>query len=286
MYIDLQCHTLASDGKLSPAQLMRHAHQLGFSYIAKTDHDTLDLMKEFLAAGRKYKIKAIPGIEISARYKNKPIHILGLGIDSGHPAIKDYCRQAVDARRQRALNMAHKLEKQGWHILRSELDRKLIVRPHVAHSVIRHPKNKKRLLKEFGQLPDFSTFITAYMVKGQRAFVKKTFALKASEAIKVIQQAAGLSIIAHPGSTSQEFCYTEKYLAQAIHLGFDGLEVYSSAHSKKQTAYLKNIAKKYKLLISGGSDYHGYDTMRPLGICHNGQYIQEKDCAPLLKLLS
>jgi predicted metal-dependent phosphoesterase TrpH len=286
MHIDLQTHTLASDGRLTPSQLLAKAKKLGFSYIAKTDHDNIDLTVEFIAAGKKFGVHAIPGIEISSRYKNKSVHILGLGIDYKNKKIAAYSEKIALVRRQRAEIMTQRLKQLGWQIKKEAIRKRIITRPDIAYTVLTHPGNKKRLMAEFGCLPNYSTFIRKYMIKGKPAFVPKPFYLAAISSIKLIRNAGGLAIIAHPGSKSPEFNYTKRYFQNLIKLKFDGLEVYSSVHNQEQINYFKKLAHQHKLLISAGSDYHGYDEIHPLGICDNGKYVDEKTCRGLLKRLA
>ncbi len=287
MPIDLQTHTLASDGKLTPTELVKKAAQLGLLYIAKTDHDNLNLTAEFLAAGKKYNIHTIPGIELSSQFKGKSIHILGLGVDYKDKKIQAYSKKVAKLRKTRALKMVKKLNQAGWHIKRDEIKKKIIARPHVALSVINHPANKKRLIAEFKTLPTFSTFIRKYLVLGKPCYVDKPYRIPARQAIKLIKHAKGLAIISHPLSKSIQFNYTQKQFNDILKLNFDGLEVYSSEHTAQDIQRLKKIVKKYNLLASAGSDYHGHDEkVRPLGICHNGKYVDQKLCQPLLDKLS
>ncbi|NCP17183.1 hypothetical protein CO134_01685 [Candidatus Kuenenbacteria bacterium CG_4_9_14_3_um_filter_39_14] len=287
MYVDLHCHTTASDGKLTPTQLIQKAKRLDFSWLAKVDHDSAYLTDEFLLAGKKYKINAIAGIEISSRYKNKSIHVIGLGINHASQAIIAYAKSKTIARKIRGLKMVKKLEKNGWHIKKSELKRQLVARPHVALAVINHPKNKKRLLAEFGQMPNFSTFITAYIAPGKPGFVPKTFYISPAAAIKLIHSAGGLAIIGHPCSKTKEFSYSQAHLKELItKFKFDGLEVYSHDHNQAEIKYLKKLALKYNLLMSAGSDYHGYDKITPLGICNNGRYATQKMCQEIISRLT
>lgn len=287
MYIDFHCHTTASDGRLTPTQLIRKAKKLDFSYIAKCDHDNVDKTDEFLKAGKKYNINAIAGIEISSRYQNKSLHIIGLGIDHHNKHIKKYSANRIAARKKRGQKIIYKLRQNGWHIKQSELNRKLIARPHLALAVINHPKNKQRLIKEFGKIPDFSMFISAYIARGKPGFVPKTFYLKAAAAVKLIKKAGGLAIIGHPASKTKEFSYTKKHLESLLNnIQFDGIEVYSHDHNLNDIQYFKKIVQKYDLLASAGSDYHGYDNLYPLGICNNGKYVTEKMCQPLIKRLT
>lgn len=287
MYIDLHTHTLASDGSLTPTALVKKAKQLGFSFIAKTDHDNVNLMPEFLSAGKKFGVHAIPGMEISSHYLGKSLHIAALGIDYRHPKIIAYAQKCITARKARGLKMAAKLARAGWQLKKSELNHQLLTRPHVALAVINHPKNKKRLLQEFGAIPDFSTFIRKYLAKDCPCYVPKKYYIKPLPAIKMIHGASGLAIIAHPLCKTKEFSFSQAHLEKIIkQLPFDGLEVYSRENTKAETIYLKSLAGKHHLLVSAGSDYHGYDKEFPLGVKYRGQLIQESACQELADKLT
>ncbi|HOZ36840.1 MAG TPA: PHP domain-containing protein [bacterium] len=283
MYLDLHTHTLASDGRLTPTQLVKKAKKLGFSYLAKTDHDNVNLMEEFLTAGKKFGVHTISGMEISSRYLGKSLHIAALGIDYQNKKINWYAQKCITARKNRGLKMAAKLQANGWQIKKSELKRVLLARPHIALSMINHPKNKKRLLQEFGVIPDFSTFIRKYLAKGRPCFVPKKYYLKPLPAIKMIHGAGGLAIIAHPLCKTKEFSFSRAHLLKIIkNLPFDGLEVYGRENTHAETIYLKSLAQKYHLLISAGSDYHGYDQAYPMGIVYHGRLVEESDCQELI----
>ncbi|KKS42661.1 MAG: PHP domain protein [Candidatus Kuenenbacteria bacterium GW2011_GWA2_42_15] len=287
MYLDLHCHTIASDGCLTPTALIKKAKRLGLFYLAKTDHDNVDLMDEFLAAGKKYGLHAIPGMEISSRYLGKSLHIVALGVDYKSLKIKWYEEKCRAARKIRGLKMAAKLQKIGWQIKKSELNKTLLARPHIAFSVINHKQNKKRLLKEFGAIPNFSTFIKKYLAKGCPCFVPKKFYLQPLPSIKMIHSAGGLAIIGHPMSKTPEFSYGKEHLLKIIKkFPFDGVEAYGPENTPRETNYLLGLAKKYHLLISVGSDYHGYDQEFPLGVKYHGKLITASMCAELIKKLS
>jgi hypothetical protein len=286
MFLDLHTHTIASDGCLTPTALVKKAQRLGFSFIAKTDHDNVDRMSEFISAGQKYGLKAIPGMEISSRYQGKSLHIVALGIDHQNKKIKLYSEKCRQARHLRGLKMADKLAKIGWHIKKSELKKTLLARPHIAFSVINHHQNKLRLMKEFGVIPNFSTFIRKYLAKGCSCYAPKKFYLRPLPAISMIHNAHGLAIIGHPVCKTEEFSYNQKHLLRIIkNLPFDGIEVYGRENSDAETSYLESLAQKHHLLVSAGSDYHGYDQEYPLGPIYKGKLVTTLMCTDLVKKL-
>lgn len=285
-YIDLHTHTIASDGKYTPTELIRKAKQLGFSYIAKTDHDNVDLMDEFLAAGKKYKVHAIPGMEISSRFLGKALHITALGIDYHNKKILAYAQKCKDARRERGLKMVKLLARDGWNIKYNEVNRDVIVRPHVALAVINHPANKRRLLKEFGETPQFNNFIRAYIVPGKPAYVPKKYRIAPKAAIDMVHAAGGLAVIAHPSAKTQEFNYNKTHLNKIIKtFDFDGIEAYNHDATLEEIKHLLALTKKENLLVSAGSDYHGHDSSFPLGTCNGKKPVRANRCRELINKL-
>lgn len=286
MFLDFHTHTLASDGQLTPAELVKKAKKLGILYLAKTDHDTVDLMPAFMAAGKKYGVHTIPGMEISSRYTGRHLHLVALNIDYLHPAIKKYTAKVLAVRRNRALKMARNLAALGWHIKWSELKRQLIARPHIALAVIKHLSNRSRLIKEFGHLPNFSEFIKRYIIEGKPNYVKRDYYISPTAAIRMVHRAGGLIFVAHPASRGEEFCYPQTHLTKLAQLGFDGLEVYAREHTPADIKFLSALTNKYALLTTGGSDYHGdNDKTRPLGVCHHDRRLTVSHCQPLVDRL-
>ena len=106
-----------------------------------------------------------------------------------------------------------------------------------------------------------------------------------SSALKMIKDARGITILGHPKSKTPEFSYSHKHLLELLKLKFDGIEVYASTHTKKEVEQLKKLAKQKNLLISAGSDYHGYDKEIPIGICNTGKYVKIDKCKELLAKL-
>ena len=177
------------------------------------------------------------------------------------------------------------LSKIGWQIKKDELDVRIITRPHLARAVLSHPQNRKRLISEFGKIPNFSEFIGAYLAKNCVGYVEKSYYMPVRPAIRMIRKAGGLAILAHPKCKTEEFSYNQKHLLDLLKLKFDGIEVYASKTTQAEINGLKKLVKKYGLLASAGSDYHGYDKEYPLGICNAEKYTKAELCKDLLAKL-
>lgn len=250
MYADLHLHTTASDGLLTPAAVVKNAAQAGFSAIAITDHDTTSGLKEALTAGAKHQLEVIPGIELSTLDGDREIHILGYYVDSHHPGLQQMLTQMIEARQNRAAKMVEKLQRLGYVIelnrVREIAGSAFIGRPHIARALL-----EKGYISEPGE-----AFTETFIGRGGRAYVER-FKLSPAEAIKILIQAGAIPVLAHPGFLSKGEPVSEAEIAALVKAGLRGIEVYYSRHSAAQTEHYTAIAKRYNLLITGGSDCHG-----------------------------
>ena len=254
MYADLHLHSTASDGVLKPAELVGKAKKLGFSAIALTDHDTVSGIAEAEAAGEALGIEVIAGIELSAidnRVQGEvEVHILGYFIDPEHKKLLKVLKLINKSRTDRAVIMVKKLNEIGISIA---LDRVLTLaegeslgRPHIARTMV-----------EAGYISDVKeAFSKDYIGRGGRAYVER-YKISPHDAIKLIIEAGGVPVLAHPGYLSDRTALTEYNIIPYIESGLKGIEVFYSQHTLQQVSYYREIALKYGLLVTGGSDYHG-----------------------------
>ncbi|UCG52727.1 MAG: PHP domain-containing protein [Candidatus Latescibacterota bacterium] len=248
MRIDLHMHSTFSDGLITPAKLVDMAVEEGLAAISLTDHDCLDGVNEMLAAGRKKNIEILTGVELSSEFKGRDLHILGYGVDPNHPEFQDMLKRFRDTRHKRGLKIIEKLDKLGVSIDAEEVMAKSgkgsLGRPHIA-----------AVLAERGYVSTPVQAFDRYIAEGGPAYVPK-YKMTPSEAIKYIRMAGGLAFVAHPGIFLENI--DEMYAL--LEEGFDGVEVYHPKHSSEIEKELTMIAEDYGLLISGGSDYHGFTT--------------------------
>jgi len=260
---DLHIHTVYSDGIDTPEEIVSLSESSGLKIISITDHDTVDayLQQDIISFASKNNIEIIPGIEFSADYatkdnKNIEVHILGYFIDLLHPSIRKYCEEYQNMRYERAKSIIQKLNSMNVHLkmedLNKEVKKDIYGRLHIAQALVK--KGFVCSLKEA-----FKRFIgynaPAFIPKKQRNTI---------DIIRIIKESGGVSIIAHPGLQGIE---TE--LAKLKNIGIDGVEVFHPDHSYAITQRLLEEAKRYSLLITGGSDYHGTNKEKlPLG-CSN-----------------
>ena len=268
--IDLHTHTYHSDGVLSPTQLVEKAKKIGLAAIAITDHDSINGIEEGLVVGKKLGVEVIPGLEITSfPDKKHEFHFLGYFINWQDKKLQKALEKSQKAREERAKKVVKNLNSLGYEInfgdLRA-LTRGTIVMPHIAWVVINDKNNRQKLIKEFGSRPSTGDIIEKYLVPGAPAYeARKTFGQK--EAVDLIHSSGGVVVLAHPCWSLTEkqgtvLIHDDKKLNQAIKLGLDGLEVLAHRDSKGDTEkcvnHYERVAKENALLITGGSDYHGF----------------------------
>lgn len=247
--IDLHIHTTASDGSASPTEAVTLASSLGLAAVAVTDHDTVSGLHEAIETGKTLGLEVIPGIEISADYRGRDVHILGLFIDSDSPGLAPVLRWAVDSRRRRNEQMIAAMQADGLDIsleaLRSENPDSVLGRPHIAAH-----------LMEKGYVASVREAFDRFLKKGGR-YYRERERLPLSEVPGIIRAAGGLAIAAHP--LQYRFDETEllSYLSAAVDAGCVGLEAYYAEHSPEEQQYLLALAAEWGLAVSGGSDWHG-----------------------------
>ncbi len=251
-YADLHCHTLASDGTLTPAELVKHADEIGLAYVAITDHDTVDGIKEAADAAKNLEVKVIPGIEIATHYTDKKeteIHIVGLFIDPENKTLNDMLKSVVESRDKRNHNMVNKLCDLGLKIDYDELiaisGGKIISRAHYA-----------RLLVSKGYVSDMYEAFSKYIGDGKKGFIKRTLP-QPKEAIETIIAAGGVPILAHPTLYDMNYSQIRKMVDEFMSYGLKGIETMYSTYTPDQEREITKIAKEKRLLPSGGSDFHG-----------------------------
>lgn len=251
--IDLHMHSNFSDGSFSPTQLVQRAKELGLSAIALTDHDTIDGIPEFLEAGEKLGVATVPGVEISVDTplpNHGHMHILGLFINSDSEKLKNTLHFLLTQRNLRAKKIVDKLVSLSVPITMEELKKEAgegaIGRPHVAQIMVRK-----------GYVQNISEAFEVYLKKGKPAYMDKV-KLGEAEALKMVKDANGLAILAHPQLMNyNSFEETREKILSLSKLGLDGFEVYYSGMPTEYTTKLLELAQENDFAVSGGSDFHG-----------------------------
>jgi len=251
-YVDLHLHTTASDGVMSPSQIVGYAKYKGLQAIAITDHDTIEGLEEGLSEGKKIGFEVIPGIEISAEHSPGSMHLLGFFLDILHPLLNERLRYLQKARAERNPKIIEKLNRLGLDITYEEVLKASgggqVGRPHFA-----------QVLLEKSYVRSYQEAFERFLKKGAQAYVDK-LRFSAKEAIHFINEASGIAVLAHPNTLHMnQYSELEKLILQLIEDGLKGIEVYYPEHSALEVAQYKNLAERYGLLMTGGTDYHGIE---------------------------
>lgn len=263
MCIDFHLHSIYSDGTASPAELVGQACRNRLQAIALTDHDTLEGIGELLAQGLRQDLTVIPGLEISALHREYSLHILGYGIDHTNAELQEWLTRLQNGRIERNTRIIERLQELGLDVSLAELQSISCCgqagRPHIA-----------RLLNRKGIVSSMNEAFTRYLRKGGLAWENR-FAYSAAESIDIIHRSGGVAVFAHPGQLDQEFKILPRLIPELVERGLDGLEVYYPSQSGGIQKRLRRLAGKYKLVVTGGSDYHGTNrTYSPMAGSGNG----------------
>jgi predicted metal-dependent phosphoesterase TrpH len=246
--IDLHTHTTASDGSLSPGELVRHARKVGLTAIAITDHDTVEGVDEALDQARHIDVEVIPGVEIGVDFASE-MHILGYFPNRNHLNIKTILEKLRNNRQERNPKMIRKLNELGINISLDEVEKEaggnIVARPHFAGVMVKK-----------GYVSSVKEAFDAYLTPGKPAYVKKD-KLTPEEGIGKIIDAGGIPVLAHPIYLGMQEKQLDDLLTRLTVCGLKGIEAYYVDNSDEQTEELLMLAEKHKLLVTGGSDFHG-----------------------------
>lgn len=255
MNADLHCHSTVSDGTLSPQALAQRAAQRGVQLWALTDHDEVGGQAEAAAAARENGIDYLTGVEVSVTFAGTTVHIVGLGFDTEHPALREGLSSTRGGRDQRAQDIAAELAKVGIPdayagALKYVGNPELISRAHFARYIV-----------ELGKAKDLGDVFKRYLADGKPGFVPHRWA-RLGDAVRWITEAGGLAVVAHPArygfTPTEEFALFSEFKAH----GGRGVEVVTGSHSVPEYAIYADIAREFDLLASRGSDFHGPEESR------------------------
>jgi len=249
---DLHCHSVVSDGTLTPEALALRAQENGVQIWALTDHDEVGGQSRARTAAQDLGMRYISGVEISVSWANQTLHIVGLGIDENNPQLIQGLYDTRNDRTNRAKAISAELEKIGIQnayagALRFVGNPELISRTHFA-----------RHLVESGVCASTEEVFQNYLVAGKPGFVDHVWA-NLADAIQWITGAGGIAIIAHPGRYRYSDLQKEELYAQFKDLGGKGIEVVTGSHTPEEYAIFAKVAQRYGFLASRGSDFHSPD---------------------------
>ena len=247
--IDLHIHSTASDGTLTPEEIVQASKEAGLAAIALTDHDTVTGVERARDEAQKSGIEFVPGVELSTDYMGKELHVVGLFIDIENKALCDNLKAFVDERDQRNEKMAARLREEGFDITIEKLceinPNAVLTRAHFAGYLVNS-----------GQVKDKKTVFSEYLGDGCKCFVDRELT-KTPDAVRLIKQAGGIAILAHPVLYKYDDETLKNNLRVFIEAGLDGMEVVYSTNTPEDEKKHKKIAAELGLIYSGGSDFHG-----------------------------
>jgi predicted metal-dependent phosphoesterase TrpH len=245
--LDLHTHTTASDGRLAPAALVALARQVGVTTLAVTDHDTTDGLAEARAAAGAAGVEIITGIEFGCDMPHGEIHMLGYLFDAAHPGLRARLTWLREGRVERGRAMVGKLNALGlpirWERVREIAGAGSVGRPHVAQALI-----------EGGYVADTNEAFSRYLAWGGPAYVPRR-RLTPPDVIALIREAGGVVSLAHPAHIPD----LEAQLAPLAEAGLAGLETYYGEYDAPTITWLAELAARFNLVPTGGSDYHARD---------------------------
>ena len=248
-FVDLHVHSNASDGTSTPSQVVALAAEKGLAAIALTDHDTIDGLFEAQAAAAGLPIEIIPGIELSCVYQGEEIHILGLYVD---PADRKFVAETgalKEIRKKRNEEMIRRFQNDGISITLDQVmagnPDTVITRAHFA-----------RVLLEKGYVKNMDQAFKKYL-DYSGPYCPRKEKITPEPAMKILTDCKASPVLAHPYQYHLGDKKTEELVRYLKELGLHGLEVYHSSNNQHESGKLKQLAKKYDLFPTGGSDFHG-----------------------------
>ncbi len=258
--VDLHTHTTASDGSLTPAQLVHRAARLALQVIAITDHDTTAGVAEGIAAGRTLGVEVIPGVEINTDVPRAEVHVLGYFVDPNHAELHTQLARIREGRVGRARKMAAVLTGMGAPVRFERIleiaGEGAVGRPHVAQALV-----------EAGHARGYQDAFERYIGRNSPAYVER-MKFTPAEACALIRRSGGIPVLAHPVSYDRYGAIKtafdpDQMLPELVAAGLGGIEVYYPRYDAITVEWLLGIARRYSLLVTGGTDFHGIRPNEP-----------------------
>lgn len=250
MKLDLHLHSTASDGRLTPEEVVRLAAQLCLSAISITDHDSVDGIAPALRAARSHPpLLVIPGVECSTDVPHGEVHVLGYFIDYANRELVIKLASFRNSRKARAQKMIAKLGAMGVHIEWKRVQEIAgpgsVGRPHIAQAIL-----------EKGYVPSVREAFNRYISREGPAYVERD-KMTPDEVVEMITRVGGLAVLAHPADIED----LDHLIPRLQRMGLAGIEAYYNGYAPDTIARLVSLASKHSLIATGGSDYHGLDDL-------------------------
>ena len=246
---DFHCHSTASDGILSPAELVKLAYEQGVRIMALTDHDSAEGVAEARRAGEQYQdFTIIPGVEMGTDIPGAEVHVLGYFLDPGDPALQDTLHQLRLSRRRRGEGMVERLNEMGFDITWEQVQRIAggsVGRPHVAQALL-----------ENGHVATVKEAFDKYIARNGPAYVERE-KMTPADAVATLIRLGGVPCLAHPCDVTDSDDTLNDILKELKAAGLAAMEVYYKAYDPATVERLLAAARRFDLIPLGGSDYHG-----------------------------
>jgi predicted metal-dependent phosphoesterase TrpH len=247
MMVDLHTHTTASDGSLSPEQLVEKADSMGLFAVGITDHDTIDGVEAAIKAGDGRKIEVVAGVELGVDYEVRETHILGYFSHTNYNRIRGYFEWILEKRHERNKKLIENLNRKGFEVTLEEMYEKADGgtpgRPHLAKCLI-----------EKGYASDVNEVFDKILL--HRDIYVPREKTRPESAIGEIVKNKGIAVLAHPVYMDREGMF-EKTLPLFVEMGLGGIEAFHTDHGDSDSAKYLKAASQYGLIVTGGSDFHG-----------------------------
>jgi predicted metal-dependent phosphoesterase TrpH len=247
---DLHCHSVVSDGTLTPVEVVERAARNGVQILALTDHDELGGLAQAQGRAQELGLQFVPGVEVSVTWSDETIHIVGLRLDYLNPALADGLYKTRNGRDQRALEIAESLAAVGIPdayegALRFAGNPELISRSHFARYIV-----------ETGVCQTVQEVFQRYLIEGKPGYVPHRWA-KLADAVTWIRSAGGTAVMAHPGRYKLSDLCMDQMIREFCDAGGEAIEVVSGSHTPSQYGEFAATALRFGLMASRGSDFHG-----------------------------
>ena len=247
--VDLHTHSTASDGELDPAQLAAQAAEAGVTVLALTDHDSVAGLAAAEQACSALGVRLIQGVEISSRWSSMDIHVVGLGVEVADERFQQRLQSQMDRRQERAQIMSQRLEKLGYPGLfekaAESAPQNIPARPHFADALV-----------QSGACKDRKQAFQRYLAQAKPAYVKTDWP-ELPDAVRWIREAGGVAVLAHPGRYKLTRTKLDRLVKTFSDAGGQALEVSVATYGPDMVKQIADLAQKYGLYASQGSDYHG-----------------------------
>ncbi|MCI8608544.1 MAG: PHP domain-containing protein [Firmicutes bacterium] len=259
--VDYHVHSWCSDGVMKPTDLVRKYHDEEYDIISITDHDGIDGVKEAMIAGEALRMQVIAGVELAVSYEDKELHLLGYRFDPDNEPLNQKMEELKRYRRTRNEKLLKALQDMGYDLTEEDL----IQRP--GQTYIGKPNFARALARKGYIRNPKDAFAPGKLLESEAIKAIPRQKISAEEAIDLLRNAGGITVLAHPakikklGSRDSEAYWKnfEELLCSLKKLGLKGLECYYPTHTHEETLRFVDLAAKYHLHITEGSDFHGGD---------------------------